>query len=177
LWLLDSLFKLAADGIDGVNIHTYTDAANGLFDFTRSQGQWEGEVHPLYYGMLMFAQAAPPGSRLLRIQSGSQDQLRAWATRAPDHRTRVMLINDSLTGTALAKVRAPGARGSASLENLRASSAYATSGVFLGGNTFGSQTPTGVLAPPRSQTVAPHSGVYDVELPPGTATLVTFRPG
>jgi hypothetical protein len=176
LWIMDSLFTLDADGVDGVNVHTYTDAANGLFDFSRSHGQWEGEVHPLYYGMLMFAQAAPPGSRLLRIQSGNQDRLRAWATLAPDHRTRVLLINDSLNSAALAKVRAAGARGTASLESLRASSAYATSGVSLGGQTFGSQTPTGALAPPRAQTVAPRSGVYNVELPPGSATLVTFAP-
>jgi hypothetical protein len=176
LWILDSLFTLDADGVDGVNIHTYTDAANGLFDFSRPHGQWAGEVHPLYYGMLMFAEAAPPGSRLLRIQSSHQGRLRAWATLAPDHRTRVLLINDSLTSTAVAKVRASRARGAASLESLRASSAYATSGVFLGGQTFGPQTPTGVLAPPRDQTVAPRSGVYNVVLPAGSATLVTFAP-
>lgn len=176
LWILDSLFTLDADGVDGVNIHTYTDAANGLFDLSRSHGQWAGEVHPLYYGMLMFAEAAPPGSRLLRIQSSHQGRLRAWATLAPDHRTRVLLINDSLTSTAVARVRASGARGAASLESLRASSAYATSGVFLGGQTFGPQTPTGALAPPREQTVAPRSGVYNVVVPAGSAGLVTFAP-
>ncbi len=176
LWLLDSLFTLTADGVDGVNIHTYPQAANGLFDFIRSDGRWEASVHPIYYGMMMFAQAAPPGSRLLRIQSGNQDRVRAWATLAPDHRTRVLLINDSLTGAALAQVRASGAGGPAGAESLRASSAYATSGIFLGGQSFGPETAAGRLSPARSQTVAPRSGSYSVELPPGTATLLTFPP-
>ena len=47
LWVMDALFSIAADGVDGVNIHTYQDAANGLFDFDRSHAQWNGCVHPL----------------------------------------------------------------------------------------------------------------------------------
>ena len=38
------------------------------FGVTESRGQWSAQVRPMYYGMLMFAQAAPPGSRLLQLQ-------------------------------------------------------------------------------------------------------------
>jgi hypothetical protein len=174
LWLIDNLFVIAADGVDGVNIHTYPDAVNGLFDFTHAGGQWQASVHPLYYGALLFAQAAPAGSRLLHVSSGSQ--LRTWATRAPDHRTRVLLINDSLTRPALAHVRVA-ARGPASLERLEAASAYATGGVTLGGESFGARTGTGVLAPPRPTALSPRSGVYAVTLPAASAALLTLPPG
>jgi hypothetical protein len=174
LWVMDALFTMAGDGVDGVNLHTYPNSANGLFDFSNAHGRPRASVHPLYYGALMFAQAAPAGSRLLRVVSGSQGPLRAWATRAPDHHVRVLLINDSLTSSALADVRTPVAPGPASLERLRASSAYATSGLTLGGRTFGASSATGALAAPVPQSVTPHAGTYAVTLPAGSAALLTL---
>jgi hypothetical protein len=176
LWVMDALFTMAGDGVDGVNLHSYPNSANGLFDFALAHGHWRAGVHPLYYGVLMFAQAAPAGSRLLRIVSGSTGPLRAWATLAPDHRVRVLLINDSLSAPALAAVRTPVVPGPASVERLRASSAYATSGLTLGGQSFGAASPTGVLAPPRPQAVAPRGGAYSVTLAPGSAALLTLPP-
>ena len=174
LWAMDALFTMAADGVDGVNLHSYPNSANGLFDFSVAHGHWQASVHPLYYGALMFAQAAPAGSRLLRVVSGSTGPLRAWATIAPDHRVRVLLINDSLSASAAAVIRTPVVPGTASVEPLRAPSAYATSGVSLGGRSFGAATSTGVLAPPRPQTVAPRGGAYSVTLTPGSAALLTL---
>ena len=177
LWVMDALFTIAADGVDGVNIHTYQNAANGLFDFDRSQGHWEGSVHPVYYGLMMFGQAAPPGSRLLQVNAGNQDRVRVWATLAPDHRVRVLLINDSLTRSARVLVRVPVAAGPASIERLRAPSAYAKGGITLGGTSFGTQTGTGLLPPPQAQAVLPRSGGYAVTLPAASAALLTFPPG
>ena len=174
LWVLDALFTMAGDGVDGVNLHTFPGAANGLFDLSTVHGKARANVHPLYYGALMFAQAAPAGSRLLHVVSGSQGPLRAWATRAPDHRIRVLLVNDSLSSSAQAVVRTPVVPGPASLERLRASSAYATSGVTLGGRTFGTASSTGVLAPPVAQSVTPRGGAYSVRLPAGSAALLTL---
>jgi hypothetical protein len=176
LWAMDALFAIAADGVDGVNIHTFQGAANGLFDFHRSGGQWQGTVHPLYYGALTFAQAAPPGSRLLRVAGGDQPQARAWATLGRDGRTRVLLINDSLSQSALALVGTPTAPGPASLERLRAPSAFATGGVTLGGRRFGARTATGVLPAPVPQTVTPHAGAYAVTMPAASAALLTVAP-
>jgi hypothetical protein len=175
LWVMDALFTMAGDGVDGVNLHTYPNSANGLFDFSTAHGHPRASVLPLYYGALMFAQAAPAGSRLLRVVSGSQGPLlRAWATLAPDHRVRVLLINDSLTGSAQAVVRTPVAPGPASLERLRASSAYATSGLTLGGQTFGAATGTGVLSPAVAQPVTPRDGTYSVTLPAASAALLVL---
>jgi hypothetical protein len=173
LWVMDALFEMAADGVDGVNLHSYPHSANGLFDFSLAHGHWRGSVHPLYYGALMFAQAAPAGSHLLRVVSSSQGPLRAWATAARDHHVRVLLINDSISSSALAVVRTPVVPGPANLQRLRASGAAATAGVTLGGRTFGAATTTGVLAPPVVQTVAPHAGSYSVTLPAASAALLT----
>jgi len=174
LWVMDALFTMAGDGVDGVNLHTYPNSNNGLFDFSTAHGRPRASVHPLYYGALMFAQAAPAGSRLLRVVSGSQGPLRAWATRAPDHSVRVLLINDSLSSAASAVVHTPTVPGPASLERLQASSAYATSGVTLGGRTFGAATRTGVLRAPVAQTVTPRGGTYSVTLGAGSAALLTL---
>ncbi len=176
LWVMDALFTIASDGIDGVNIHTYPNAANGLFDFVYAHSQWSGTVHPLYYGVLMFRQAAPPGSRLLPVQAGGQAQLRAWATLAPDHRIRVLLINDSLTRSARSLVRVPGSAGPAGIERLRASSAYATGGITLGGQSFGATTNTGLLAFPQPSVVTLSTAGYAVTLPPASAALLVLQP-
>ncbi len=175
LWMMDALFTMAAHGVDGVNIHTYPQAANGLFDFLRSHGRWEGMVHAPYYGALMFEQAAPAGSRLLALHAGSQQQVRAWATLGPDHRERVLLINDSLTASAQALVAGVGA-GPATVARLRAPSAYATGGLSLGGVGFGARTATGALPAVRAQSVTPRSGRYTVTMPAASAALLTVAP-
>ena len=61
LWVLDTLFNLAAVGVDGVNVHSLPGAAYELFTFQHTSSGWQAFVHPEYYGMLMFAQAFPPG--------------------------------------------------------------------------------------------------------------------
>jgi hypothetical protein len=176
LWAMDALFTAAANGVDGVNLHTFPQSANGLFDFTQAGGQWVGEVHPLYYGALMFAQAAPAGAQLLRVSSADWPMLRAWATRAPDHRVRVLLINDSLGGSARVQVRPPrdSDHDAASVERLEAPSAYSTDGVSIGGRTFGRRTTRGVLRPAKTESVAPRAGRYEVRLPGASAALLTF---
>ncbi len=176
LWATDALFSIAAAGVDGVNLHTFQGAANGLFDFGYSGGHWEAAVHPLYYGALMFARAAPAGSRLLRVSAPSQNRVRVWATLAPDHQVRVLLINDSLTHSEQASVRALNAAAPAGVQRLVAPSAYATGPDRLGGQSFGAQTPTGLLAPPQSTVIASRGGRYAVTLPAASAALVTLAP-
>lgn len=178
LWLMDALFSIAADHIDGVNLHTYPNSVNGLFDFTRSHGRWRAAVHPLYYGALMFAKAAPSGSRLLRIHSSSQDRLRAWATLGRDHRVRVLLINDSVRSSSQTLLRPPRGFGSrvATIERLLTPSVYATSGITLGGHGFGRGNSSGTLPPPQPQISRPSRGRYRVAVPAGSAALVTLAP-
>jgi hypothetical protein len=183
LWSLNALFEAASDGVDGVNLHTFPGTANQLFGFTRVGGHWAATVRPEYYGLLMFAQAAPPGSKLLKIIQQNTGQTRAWATQGHDGNTRVLLINDSLTQarSVLVRVSAPG--GPAQLGRLTAPSAAATSGITLDGQSFGPQTLTGTL-PGTSSTIsmpAPSGpgpiSAYVVPLPAASAALLTISPG
>jgi hypothetical protein len=175
LWTVDALFAMARIGVDGVNLHTFSGATYELFTFRLVNGVWTASVKPQYYGMLLFAQAAPARSRLLRV-SGAGGPVRAWATRAPDHRTRVVLINDDARHNRSLTVRIPGHNGAGSLERLLAPDLGATSGVSLGGQSFGPITTTGQLASTSQVTaVTPRGGAYIVSLPPGSAALLTLR--
>ncbi len=145
LWALDAVFQMARVGVDGVNIHTYPRAPYELFTFSRRHGRWRGFVAPEYYGLMMFAQAAPPGAHLLRL-SGALGNVRAWATRAPDGTTRVVLINEYTAQARTLAVRIAGGDAPAMLELLRAKGITATTGVTLGGQTFGTATTAGTLA-------------------------------
>jgi hypothetical protein len=175
LWTVDALFAMAHVGVDGVNLHTFSGAAYELFTFKPVNGVWTAVVKPQYYGMLLFTQAAPAGSRLLRV-SGASGPVRAWATRAPDERTRVVLINDDPRRSQSLTVRVPaGHAASASVERLLAPSLRSTVGVTLGGQSFGPTTTTGQLAGTQQVTaIKLHGDAYTLSLPAGSAALLTL---
>jgi hypothetical protein len=175
LWALDALFADVKVGVDGVNIHTYPGATYQLFTFRHQNGNWTAFVEPEYYGLLMFAQAAPPGSRLLRV-SGAVGSVRVWATHAPDGKTRVLLINDDPTRSQSLSFRVPRTQPGGTLERLLAPGLTASHHVTLGGQSFGPQTSTGLLSGTGADTtVKPIAGAYSVTLPPASAALLTLR--
>ena len=172
LWALDALFAYARVGVDGVNVHTWPGAAYNLFTFEKTRAGWQASVEPEYYGLLMFSQGAPAGSRLVKAVS-NDPTVRAWATRASDGTIRVTLINDSTTSSEPTAVEVSGAASSASLTRLLAPSATATSGVSIAGQSIG---PTGAQTGPAvATTVESDGGRYPVELPPASAALLTLR--
>ncbi len=174
LWVLDASFQMARIGVAGINIHTYPGATSQLFTFRRKAGTWSAFVEPEYYGLEMFAQAAPPGALLLPTSMRQGNGIRAWATRAPDGTVRVVLINEGAGRREIA-VRSPGTAATAALEQLLASSVRAQSGVTLAGQSFGRQTTTGLLAGrPRLTLVAPVRGDYIVPVPATSAAMLTF---
>jgi hypothetical protein len=173
---MDALFNVAAEDVDGVNLHSFPNSVNGLFDFAHTHGRWRTKVHPLYYGALMFARAAPTGSRPVRVFGSAGTNLRAWATLGADHSVRVLLINDDLSNRAVAVVHAPIGFGSrdGSVQRLLAPSAYATGGVSIGGRSFGAVATSGLLRPPVLRTARPRSGAYTIALGPASAALLTL---
>jgi hypothetical protein len=175
LWALDTLFAMVDSGIDGVNIHTFPGAGYELFTFRHASGRWSATVSPEYYGLLMFAQAAPPGSRLLPVTAGS-GSLKVWATRAPDGRVRIVAINKDAAHERVVTLRVPGGRSAGLLERLEAPSVSSRSGVSLGGWSFGARTRTGVPAP-RMEAVTASGGRFEVALAPGSAALLTVGAG
>jgi hypothetical protein len=173
LWALDTLFEMAKVGIDGVNIHTYPPTTDELWQFNYGHGRWTGQVEPEYYGLLMFARAAPAGSSLVRVTGPFGREVHVWATLARNRSVRVLLINDLGHARTFA-LRMRGVTGPGSVERLRAPSLGDKRGVTLGGQSLGGVTTTGVLPPPSLQRLTRSGGRYVVKLPAGSATLVTF---
>ena len=177
LWALDGAFSMARIGVDGVNIHTFPGGIYQLFRLRHRQGLWRAGVRPEYYGLMMFAQAAPAGSRLLEVAGAPSPLLARWATRAPNGTIHIVLINDSLHRPRYVAVAAPGTAGPAALERLRAPSVSAKHGVTLGGRSFGAQTSTGRLTGRSpNYAVAPVNGKYVVRVPAASAAMLTLAP-
>jgi hypothetical protein len=175
LWSLDTLFGLAAAGVDGVNIHTLPGAAYAPFSFERRNQRWTASVRPLYYGLLAFVRAFPPGARLLSVRSPA-GPVRVWATLGTDGRVRVTLINERPSTTVTVDLRIDGPASPLSAQALRAPSLLATDGVSLDGESFGASTATGALpadgGTPASIQATPY-GYYRVLLPAASAIVLT----
>jgi hypothetical protein len=173
LWAIDALFELASIGIDGVNIHTFPGAGYELFRMTHVGDRWRASVAPEYYGLLLFAQATPPGSRIIRV-TGARAGVRPWATVAPSGNVHVVLINDA-EHLRVVRVRAAPARGSALLERMTGPSAAAANGITLGGQGFGLATETGLPAGAiREESIRAANGSFVVALPAHTAAMLTL---
>ncbi|HUE27748.1 MAG TPA: glycosyl hydrolase family 79 C-terminal domain-containing protein [Solirubrobacteraceae bacterium] len=174
LWVLDTLFNLQNVGVDGVNIHSLPRAAYELFTFKYVRGHWQAFVHPEYYGMLMFAQAFPAGAQLVPVNVNPNGPVKVWATRAPDGKTRVVVINKDPTNSYQLQLQVAGMSGPAELERLQASSASATNGVTLGGQTFGDETTTGTLGGTRqTEPLVPLLGTYTFTVPAASAAMLS----
>jgi hypothetical protein len=177
LWAVDALFELARAGIDGVNVHTFPGAGYELFAVQRTTTGWRATVSPEYYGLRLFAQAAPPGSRVIRAASLRNGRIKVWVTRAPSGRIRATVINKGTAPVTGLGVKIPGVTGDATLTRLEAPSLTATSGVTLGGQSFGAPTSTGELAgTPSADKVKPSHGEYVFPLPAASAAVLTLSP-
>ncbi|HEX8976199.1 MAG TPA: glycosyl hydrolase family 79 C-terminal domain-containing protein [Solirubrobacteraceae bacterium] len=176
LWVTDALFTLARAGVDGINMHTLPNAAYELFRFSHAGPRWSAYVQPVYYGLQLFARAAPAGAQLL-AGSGpiATTGISVWATRGPDGREQVALVNESPSRTRAVSLRMPaGTGGTAAVTRLMAASVYARTGVTWGGRGYGAATTTGRLGVPRTQTLTARGGAYTLAVPHGSAALVTF---
>ncbi|MGH2866509.1 MAG: glycosyl hydrolase family 79 C-terminal domain-containing protein [Solirubrobacteraceae bacterium] len=176
LWVTDALFSLIHAGVDGINMHTLPNSAYQLFQFSHHGGHWHARVQPVYYGLQLFAQAAPVGARLISLHGlHGAPALSAWATRTADGTVRVVLINKSQRVSRNVTLLAPGAVRSATIERMQGRSVH-SSDVTLGGRSYGASTYSGRLAAPALQSVKRRGRGYLVSVPRGSAALVTFAP-
>jgi Glycosyl hydrolase family 79 C-terminal beta domain len=172
LWVIDTLFNLQAQGVDGINVHSLPGAPYEPFTFKYAHGAWSAFVHPEYYGLMLFADAFPPGAHRLPVNV-PDGPVKVWATYDATGRTRVVLINKDPTTEVSVKVALQGSA-PAVLQRLTAPSVSSTSGVSFGGLSFGSSTSTGQLpGTPEASTVSPVLGSYSVDLPPASVALLT----
>jgi len=179
LWGTDVLFGLAEAGVRNVDFHTWTGAWYAPVDFSIHHGHLTARVRPLFYAMLLFDRATPRGARLVAVSGNSPDgRLKTWATVDPHGTRRIVIVNkDPAVGHKLI-LRIPGASPRASLIRLLAPSIAATSGVTLGGRSYGLDSRDGVLrGRPVTQTVARKLGAFRIVVPPGSAALLTVPAG
>jgi hypothetical protein len=175
LWALDTMFNFAAEGVQGVNFHMLPGSHYELFTVSQTTGgAWQAFVHPEYYGLMMFAQAFPPGARLLPVTAPA-GPVKVWATAGTDGTVRVVGINQDATAEHDVQITLPGATNSGTLETLAAPSLAATDGVTLGGQSFGEETTTGTLpGTPATTPVTSAAGVYTIALAPASAAMLTI---
>ncbi|MGH2870495.1 MAG: glycosyl hydrolase family 79 C-terminal domain-containing protein, partial [Solirubrobacteraceae bacterium] len=156
--------------------HTVPGTINEILGPSFSGGHWRIRVAPEYYGLVMFAQAAPPGAKLLPISGTPTAGVKSWATLASDRTLRVTLINKHLRRSEAVRLHLPARYASASVEQLRAPSVSARDQITLGGQSFGPETTTGRLAgTSQNSTLRPANGTYVVRLPAASATLMTLH--
>jgi hypothetical protein len=176
LWALDALFAMARVGVSGVNIHTTPGSVNQLFSFAQNATGWTGQVSPLYYGLLTFADAAPAGSHLLQVAGTRSSALRVWAVRTPAGQTHVVLINTAPRGAETFSLHVTGASGPLTEARLTAAGLGATGGITLGGEGFGATTSTGELAGSPNTTTLTHNHAgasdYMVTVPAASAAVL-----
>jgi hypothetical protein len=174
LWAVDVLFQMASIGADGVNFQTSTGPTEDLFSVQQTPAGWRVAVRPEYYGLLLFARAAPRGARLIPLSGSEVSSIHAWATRGPDGVIRVVVINEG-AGERRISVTLPGSVRPASVERLEAPGADAQDGITLAGMSFGSWTQTGRLAGAKSlSTITPSGGRYTLNLTGRSAALLTI---
>jgi hypothetical protein len=178
LWALDALFNLEGAGVDGVNFHMLPGSHYELFSPSQSSpGQWQAAVHPEYYGLLMFTRGFPAGARRLKVGAPS-GPVKVWATQDGAGTVRVTVINKDTANAHTVVVSVPGPARTASLQTLQAPGASSTSGVTLGGQSFGDETSTGTLpGPPQTSPLAPGPSGYTIQVPAASATLLTAPGG
>lgn len=174
LWVLDTMFQLVHVGVDGVNIHTFPNAYYEPFALTRTGSGWRAFAEPEYYGLLLFARAAPAGSSLVPATTRNAGPISTFATRGPDGHVRVVLINTGTSGTRMIEVRASSMAGKAALQRLEAPSVRSVSGVKLAGQTLG-QNSGALVGRKKTQTIKRAKGGYVVSLPAASAALLTLR--
>jgi hypothetical protein len=174
LWALDSLFEFARIGVSGVNFHMFPGASYILFSFRRPNGRWVATVQPEYYGLLLFAEAAPAGARLLSASTLGGPYVHAWATRTRRGTIHVVLINDDRFKRHVFLVRAPGHGGQATVIRLTAPHARSTQGVQIGEQSFGATTTGRLNAPPEQEPIGSSRGRYVIRLAPASAAMLTI---
>ena len=177
IWGVDWLFLMAAAGVEGVDFHTSSQLYQPFSPVTLNDGRRAVVARPLYYAMLLFAEATAHHARLLPSAFPGRKSvpgLHTWATYdRVDRRFRVAVVNR--TGRARAvRLRVPRGRSSGTVKRLSGPSLGATEGVSLGGQSFPDVSLDGVLPGTPSLTrVHRRRGMFTVRMPRYGVALLT----
>jgi hypothetical protein len=174
LWGLELMFQVAAAGGAGVNFHGGVHNRRASDDKAYTPIARSGDRYramPLYYSMLMFAQAARGTLVPARLASDTSG-LKTFALRAPEGTLRVCLINQNVARDERVAID-PGRKFTvASMLRLAGPAIDATAGMTLGGASIDD---FGRWAPPMSEEVRLTDYEIIVNVPAASAALVSLR--
>jgi hypothetical protein len=170
LWGGDLMYQLASAGGKGINFH-----GGGYGWYTPIVGTRQNGflARPLYYGMLMFAQAGP-GTLVESSLDNAQDAplLNAYALRGSDGAARIAVFNKNMDRAVQLKIDAGQKVGRASALRLYAPRLDGKTDVTFGGAPVGAN---GAWALANEEELSVRDGIAGVELPPASAALVVFE--
>lgn len=175
LWMADWLFFMAAQRLEGVNVHILGNYAPFIFGYQTDH--FVGNAAPSYYGMLLFARAIADRARLLvgtTLTARTRGNVHVWATKDRAGHARIVVVNKGTVQGGDAVITVRRGAGPAKLERLTAPSLTARSGVALGGLSVPDGTTDGRLTgTPVSETVTPAGHTYRFRMPAASAALLT----
>lgn len=175
LWGLELMFQVAGAGAAGINFHGGVHNRRASEDKAYTPIARSGDRYramPLYYGMLMFAQAARGALVPAHFAPEQSGGLKAFAVRTPEGTLRICLINQNITHDKRLAIE-PGRKfTSASMLRLAGPAIDATAGLTLGG---GSVDEFGRWAPPWHDEAHITGNEVIVDVPAASAALVSLR--
>ncbi len=172
LWGADLMYQLASEGGMGINFHgggygVYTPIAG-----TREDGFL---ARPIYYGMLLFAQAGAGQLVESKLDSDANSQaplLTAYGLRSDSGAIKAAVFNKNMDRNVRLTID-PGERSQkASALRLHAPRIDDTTDTTFGGSVVGAG---GAWAAAREEKLSVENGVAVIDLPAASAALVVFE--
>lgn len=170
LWSADLMYQLASEGGMGINFH-----GGGYGWYTPIAGTHEEGflARPIYYGMLLFAQAGP--GQLLESKIDSLDRaplLTAYGMRSDNGDLKVAIFNKNLDQSVRLAIDPGESSKSAIALRLHAPRVDDTTDTTFGGAVVGAN---GSWSPAREEKLALEDGAAILELAAASGALVTFE--
>jgi hypothetical protein len=171
LWGADLMYQLAAEGSMGINFH-----GGGYGWYTPIAGTVEDGflARPIYYGMLLFAQAG--AGQLVESKLELRDRaslLTAYGLRSNAGAMRAMVFNKHLDRGVHLTIDAGQRTSRVKSLRLHAPRADDTANTTFGGSPVGAG---GAWSAKREETLTVENGTVAIDLPSASAALITFEP-
>lgn len=180
LWAMDIMFAYGHAGVTGVNFFTVRQedgSSYSPFDFNTTVGTTNSwtvhKINPMYYGLLMGAQAMQKESSFVSQTLTTSDRISAWSMKDNTGVIRVLLINKDESHSGTVSISLAG-YGNGNLSRLMAPTMNSNTGVTLAGQTFDGSTDGSIQGATWSETILPSSGTYTVTLPKVSAALLVI---
>ena len=180
LWATGYITQAMAAGTAGINLQGNPTNCVGYTPICAPNptalAQGELRAQPEWYALLLTHTLIGDRPLPTTISAEGAPNIVAAGFSGPGHSLKVVLCNNEPEGTSPLSVQLQvgSGMGAAQIQRLTDSSPSATSGVLLAGHAV--STNGSWRAPLRAESVASTSGTVTVELPPGSAALVTVAP-